>query len=115
MLSVPKKSLNILLLFFLATASLSLTVSTAYSYSDTSTGYVISSTSSFTVSGTGTPTGQTFVCPGGVPSKFFSSDLTMKARSVTEGKAKGNVQLVGNFPEQGNFFINVTIISVHVD
>jgi hypothetical protein len=113
--SIPKKSLNILLLFFLAAASLSLTVSAAYSTSNQSTGYAIGSATSFSVSGSGTPTGQTFICPGGVPSKFFSSDLTMKASSASGGRAKGNLQLVGTFPEQGNFFINVTITSVHVD
>jgi hypothetical protein len=71
----------------------------------------------FVVTGNGTSGGQTFVCPGGVFSNFFSSDIVFKASSASAppGKELGTIQISGNIPEQGNFAIRVAITSGHVD
>ncbi|MDA4130108.1 MAG: hypothetical protein OK457_05020 [Thaumarchaeota archaeon] len=71
----------------------------------------------FVVTGNGTSGGQTFVCPGGVFSNFFSSDIVFRASSasVPPGKGLGTIQISGNIPEQGSFAIRITISSGHVD
>src|ERR1700730_9347310 len=114
MFSIPRSSLNILLLFCIGMATVSFQRA-AYSNSNQSQEFAIGHSPSFSVTGNGTPTGQTFVCPGGVPSKFFSSDLTIKARGASENGARGFAEMIRNIPEQGNFFINITVISGHVD
>jgi hypothetical protein len=71
----------------------------------------------FVVNGSGTSGGQTFVCPGGVYSNFFSSDITIRANSASANpvKGSGSVVISGNIPEQGTFTIRVTIFSGNVD
>ena len=109
------KSLVIAFLFCLTIAAGTIQTSAAFSSHTQSQG-LLSNMSSFSVSGAGTSSGQTFICPGGVFSNFFSSDISIKVSSnEAKNKALGLVQLFGNIPEQGNFLINVTVSSGHVD